>query len=115
MTLDISQFIANSLYNQCRIHHFTCDISVGKTSTLKKAIRAQITSEMGDSFLNDADYIIFFKGGNINDADAAVKLFNITDDALGRFANTIAKSDVKKIKDDESDEVAFRFVKVTVK
>ena len=72
-------------------------------------------SVTGWTLLNDADYIIFFKGGNINDADAAVKLFNITDDALGRSANTIAKSDVKKIKDDESNEVAFRFVKVTVK
>ncbi len=56
--------------------------------------------------------MIFFSGGMAVEEDAVEKLFGIVNRALGQSANTLSKSDFKAIKAD--DQVAYRFVKITL-
>lgn len=74
----------------------------GAKSKLKGAISEEIRKEYGDSFIEDADYMLFFKGGDIELEDSVDKLFKIVNNALGKGANTLSKSDFKSISHEET-------------
>ena len=112
MTLKLDQYIANLVNKEAKISHFDCELYCGKSSRLKKATKEEITAEYGQSFCEDADYMIFFSGGMAVEEDAVEKLFGIVNRALGQSANTLSKSDFKAIKAD--DQVAYLFVKITL-
>lgn len=137
MTLNVDSWLANSLGKEARISHFNCKIFCGKTDDLKPAIKSKIKKIYGDIYLNDADYIIIFKGEALQASDAISKLFALTDRALGKNANSLTRGDFKTIKvkstedhtsdedvenDDintetqpnDTDSVDFVFVKITL-
>lgn len=115
-----------------KISHFNCDVFGGSSKSIKKKIRAKIEHEFSEKFLNDADYLLFFRGEALNDEDAIEKLASIVKRALGRAsANDLAVADFKVCKaekpvgtgdDDQEQEDAeaagesidFVFVKITI-
>ena len=124
MTLDISQFIVNTIRTQCKIHHIDINVKAVKTSDIPKSIADLIAKDYGEKYVHDADYIAFFWGGI--DKDLIERLFKAVDKALGTSANKLTNTDFKKlafvkgklnesddeesddeddVKDDEDDEI----------
>ena len=107
MTLDISQFIANSIRNQSKIHHFDINVKATSKNDIPQSVISLITNDYGEKYLNDADYVAFFWGA-IN-KEHIEKLFNVVDKALGKSANKLTDKDFKRIKfkpssDETSDD-----------
>lgn len=132
MILKLDQWLANAIGKEMKISHFDCDVFGGSSKSIKKKIRAKIEHEFSEKFLNDADYLLFFRGEALNDEDAIEKLASIVKRALGRAsANDLAVADFKVCKaekpvgtgdDDQEQEDAeaagesidFVFVKITI-
>lgn len=132
MILKLDQWLANAIGKEMKISHFKCKVYGGALKNLKKSIRSQIDGEFSEKFLNDADYLLFFKGEALNEEDSIEKLASIVKRALGRAsANDLAVADFKVCKadkpigtgdDDEEQEDAkaagenidFAFVKITI-
>lgn len=110
MTLDIPQFIANSIRNQSKIHHLDINVKATAKDKVPKSVISLITKDYGEKYLNDADYVAFFWGAITK--EHIEKLFNVVDKALGKSANRLTDKDFKKIDfkpehndDAEDDEV----------
>lgn len=129
MTLALDKWLVNLIYKECKIAHREVNVWGGKTDKIRSSIKQKITSEYGGTSLDDANYVLFFKGPLLNEADGIKKLFQTVNVALGKNANSLSMSDFKKIKSsatasaaDSSDEMAvaedpldFVFVKITLK
>ena len=133
MILKLDQWLANAIGREMKISHFKCKVFGGAVSGLNKKVRSEIEEEFSEKFLNDADYLLFFKGDALNEEDALEKLTSIVKRALGKAsANDLSVSDFKVCKqekpigtgdDDEEQEdaasvgeaVKFAFVKITLK
>lgn len=105
MTLDIPQFIANSIRKESKIHHLDINVKAVSKDDVPSSVTKLIYKDYGDKYLEDADYIVFFWGG-IN-KDNIDKLFNVADKALGKSANKLTDKDFKKISmasDDSASE-----------
>lgn len=96
MTLDIAKFMTRSIEKQMKIQHFDASIGVFAKDSIPENVSTAIKSQFGDDFLEDSNYVVFFKGGI--DKDDAKKLFNITNKALGEDANRLVEGDIKKLK-----------------
>lgn len=105
MTLDIPQFIANSIRKESKIHHLDINVKAVAKDDVPSSVTKLIYKDYGDKYLEDADYVVFFWGG-IN-KDNIDKLFNVADKALGKSANKLTDKDFKKISmdGDDSDDV----------
>lgn len=129
MTLALDKWLVNLIYKECKIAHREVNIWGGKTDKIRSSIKSKITAEYGETSLDDANYILFFKGPLLNEADGIKKLFQTVDVALGKNANNLSMSDFKKIvvtndsSTDADKEMAedieavldFVFVKITLK
>lgn len=102
MTLDISQFIANSIRNQSKIHHLDINVKATSKNDIPQSVISLITNDYGEKYLNDADYVAFFWGA-IN-KEHIEKLFNVVDKALGKSANKLTDKDFKRIKFNPSSD-----------
>ena len=100
MTLDIPQFIANSVRTQSKIHHLDINTKAVKVDEVPASVKKLITDEYGEKYLEDSDYVAFF-WGPVN-KDNIDKLFNVVDKALGKSANKLTDKDFKKINLDGS-------------
>ena len=99
MTLDIAKYLENLIKKEAAVSHFTVNVHTGKTSDLRSEAAEKIKEQNGDSFLQDADYILFFtRQEGFNDDDLK-KLFDLTNRALGKDANGMSKSDFKRLTD----------------
>ena len=130
MILKLDQWIANAIGKEARISHFDVKVYGGPTDKIKGAVREEIRAQYSEKYLADADYILFFKGGSVNDEDAVEKLAPIVQRALGKAsANDLTASDFKEIWETSSSEadnaegeekadveknVKYLFVKVTI-
>ena len=101
MTLDLEKFISNSIKTQAKIQHL--DVSTKTVQKIPAVVKSAITSEYGDNYLLDADYVSFFWGAITK--DEIKKLFNVVDKALGQSANRLTETDFKKISFDEDSSV----------
>ena len=72
MTLKIDKYLANIIHKECGISHLDVNIWCGKTSKIREEIKAKITGDRGESFLADADYVIFFKGAILDESQASI-------------------------------------------
>lgn len=129
MTLALDKWLVNLIYKECKIAHREVNIWGGKTDKIRSSIKSKITAEYGETSLDDANYILFFKGPLLNEADGIKKLFQTVNVALGKNANNLSMSDFKKIvvtndsSTDADKEMAedieavldFVFVKITLK
>ena len=106
MTLDIPQFIANSVRTQSKIHHLDINVKAVEVSKIPASVKKLITDDYGEKYLDDSDYVAFFWGPI--DKDSIDKLFNTVDKALGKSANKLTDKDFKKISlsSDSSNEDA---------
>ena len=104
MTLDISQFIANTIRTQSKIHHLDINVKATKVDAIPASVVKLIKKDYGDKYLDDADYVAFFWGGI--GKEQIEKLFNVVDKALGKSANKLTDKDFKKIHMDGDDEEA---------
>ena len=104
MTLDISQFIANTIRTQSKIHHLDINVKAVKADAIPASVVKLIKKDYGDKYLDDADYVAFFWGGI--GKEQIEKLFNVVDKALGKSANKLTDKDFKKIYMDGDDEEA---------
>lgn len=93
MTLDLRKYIKNLIEKEAKISHFSVEVSVGKKSQLKEQNTQKLKDLYGESFLNDADYIIFFKREEGWDDKGINTIFELTDRALGKSANSMNKED----------------------
>ena len=102
MTLNIPQFIQNSIRTQSKIHHLDINVKATEVDKIPASVKKMITDDYGEKYLDDSDYVAFF-WGPIN-KDNIDKLFNTVDKALGKSANKLTDKDFKKIKMSDSDE-----------
>lgn len=104
MTLNVDSWLVNALAKEARISHFNCRIFGGKTTKLKQQYKSKILKKYGESFLNDADYIIIFTGDTLEQSGSKDKLFALTDRALGENANSLTHGDFKVIETTLEDD-----------
>ena len=102
MTLDISQFITNSVRTQSKIHHLDINVKAVGVNEIPSSVKKLITDDYGEKYLEDADYVAFF-WGPVN-KDNISKLFNTVDKALGKSANKLTDKDFKKINMNDTDD-----------
>ena len=106
MTLDIKKYLVNLIKKEAKISHFQVKVDAGKAGKLKGQFAAAIRAEFGESYLQDADYILFFEKDEAwTDADVK-KLFELVNRALGKDANMLAQSDFKKLSAGSAEEDA---------
>lgn len=112
--------LANLIAKEAKVSHFDSNVVVGKASKLKEKMKAEIREAYGESYLNDADYVIFVYGKEVDGSKSSKEsLFKLVDRALGETANLLSKSDFdvirEKAEDDEAEgAVKYMFVKVTL-
>lgn len=124
MTLKIDQYLVNIIHKEFAISHVKCKVWAGKKDKIKADVKAQIKAEYGDSFLEDADYCLFFRGDVLNDSSGLKSVFKAVNQALGKSANSLSESDFKainkkvesKTEDGAEDESSLNyvFVKITL-
>ena len=121
MTLKIDQYLVNLVKKEAEIGHNNVKIWGGKKDKLRQSVQRKIKDEYGESFLEDADYILFFRSDDLATDDGVKRLFKTVNRALGKNANSMSESDFKKInKTVDSDEektdqaLDFVFVKITL-
>lgn len=95
MTLDIAKFITNSIRTQAKIQHLDINVKTVSTKKIPESISTPITSDYGEQYLLDANYVAFFWGAITKETIS--KLFNVVDKALGKSANKLTDKDFKKI------------------
>lgn len=77
------------------IQHFSAKTKVFAVDVIPDRIKNKIYEEFGEQFLDDAKYVVFFRG-DIN-KEGMEKLFNLTNKAFGEDANRLVEGDFKKI------------------
>lgn len=95
MTLDIPQFIANSIRTQSKIHHLDINVKTTTKDDIPSSVTSIIEKDYGKKYLDDANYVAFFWGGI--GKEQIEKLFNVVDKALGKSANKLTDKDFKKL------------------
>lgn len=60
MTLDLKKYLENLIKKEAKISHFAVRINAGKKERLMGNILRSIQKDYGETFLNDANYILFF-------------------------------------------------------
>ena len=95
MTLDVKKLLTNLLKKQMSIQHFSAKTKVFGVDVIPDRIKNKIYEEFGEQFLDDAKYVVFFRG-DIN-KEGMEKLFNLTNKAFGEDANRLVEGDFKKI------------------
>lgn len=95
MTLDVKTLLKNLLKKQMSIQHFTAKTDVFSAAAIPGRIKTKIKDEFGEQYLEDANYVVFFRGDV--DKDGMKKLFNLTNKAFGEDANRLTEGDFKKI------------------
>ena len=95
MTLDVKRLLTNLLKKQMSIQHFSAKTKVFAVDVIPDRIKNKIYEEFGEQFLDDAKYVVFFRG-DIN-KEGMEKLFNLTNKAFGEDANRLVEGDFKKI------------------
>lgn len=103
MTLDIAKFITNSIRTQAKIQHLDINVKTVSAKKIPESVSVPITSDYGEQYLLDANYVAFFWG----DISKKVisKLFNVVDKALGKSANKLTDKDFKKINIEIDDDI----------
>lgn len=97
MTLDLKKYLENLIKKEAKISHFSVRVNAGKKERLMGNILRAIQADYGETFLNDANYILFFsRDEGWTDKDIQ-KVFDLTDRALGKNANKLSKADFKKL------------------
>lgn len=120
MTLKLDKMLANLISKEAKVSHFDSNIFVGKASKLKEGIKAEMREAYGESYLNDADYVVIISGGQVDGTKKSTeKLFSLVDRALGETANLLAKSDFDFVREKSEDEdaegeVKYAFLKITL-
>lgn len=118
MTLDIAKWMTSSIKMQQSISHNTTSFKVYKRKAIPSRITDKLMSEFGEIFLNDADYVVFFKKDDLDftEKDKA-KLFQLLDKALGKGSNMLNKTDFESFSDGDDEESGpfYQFVKITLK
>ncbi len=104
MTLDVKTLLKNLLKKQMSIQHFTAKTDVFSAAAIPSRIKTKIKDEFGEQYLEDANYVVFFRGEV--DKDGMKKLFNLTNKAFGEDANRLTEGDFKKISFASSGEPA---------
>ena len=104
MTLDIPKFIKKTIEKQMTIQHYDALVKVFRKEALPTNIIQKIQQQFGDTYLEDSNFIVFYKG-RIN-KKGLKKLFNITDKALGEDANRLTEGDFKIFKLNDSDDTS---------
>lgn len=102
MTLDIPKFIKKTIEKQMTIQHYDAIVKVFRKNSLPTNIVQKIQQQFGDTYLEDSNFIVFYKG-RIN-KKGLKKLFNVTDKALGEDANRLTEGDFKIFKLNDSDD-----------
>ena len=110
MTLDIKKYLINLIQKEAKISHFQVKVDAGKATRLKGQVASLIKAEFGESYLQDADYILFFEKAEDWTESDTKKLFELVNRALGKDANMLSKSDFKQLgsassNDDAGNEV----------
>lgn len=109
MTLKITRFLTDAMNKQAKIAHFPTKINVGTPKNIQLKFKAMISSQFGELFLNDANYIVMTKvDSSISDFDKFTKKFA---DLVAQVLDTeVAKTEVKTLQladtsaaDDEQD------------
>lgn len=95
MTLDFKKMIRNMVRQQMSIQHFSCNVQMFKKSELPSKVQTKILGDFGESFLGDADYMLFFSGQNLTKDLARDTLFNIVNSALAKDANNMVPDEMK--------------------
>ena len=95
MTLDIAKFISNSIRTQAKIQHLDIKTKTVSEDEIPESVASIISSEYGQKYLLDADYVSFFWGAI--GKEQIKQLFNVVDKALGKSANKLTDTDFKKI------------------
>ena len=95
MTLDIAKFISNSIRTQAKIQHLDIRTKTVSEDEIPESVAKIISSEYGQKYLLDADYVSFFWGPI--GKEQIKQLFNVVDKALGKSANKLTDTDFKKI------------------
>lgn len=120
MTLDISQFILRAINKEFNISHvenvkILCMSKFTFTSSKKSAkLVKNIKSEYGETFLEDANYVLLFKTETDGFGDRLKDIiFRAVNRALGNAANTSSRSDYKHVPMNDSYDVLF--AKITTK
>lgn len=105
MTLDISKYLENLIKKEAKISHFSVAISAGKATSIKSEFSAMIRKDNGDTYLQDANYLVFFTKNEAWSSDDKNKIFDLVNRALGKDANNMSKSDFKELSNDSAAEV----------
>ena len=116
MTLDIESWIKQAITKQSEISHNEIAFDVRDSKRLPSKIKSLMQDKFGDSFLEDCQYVIFFKKyEDFSDKDKQ-KIFALTNNGLGKAANNMTQSDFKTFSVEDSETTMhFLVLKVTIK
>lgn len=92
MTLDLKKLILNSIRKEQEIHHFEqANVELFKKEELPSKVVNRIRSMFGDTYLEDAQLILFFSGNSdvINKENLKKYVFKVTNAAAGSSANDL--------------------------
>ena len=111
MILKLDQWLANAIGKEMKISHFKCNVFGGAAKSIKKKIRAKIESDFSEKFLNDADYLLFFRGESLNN-DLAIADFKVckAEKPIGTGDDDEEQEDAKAA----GENIDFAFVKITI-
>ena len=98
MTLDLKKLILNAIAREQSVHHFEqANVELFKKEELPSKVVNRIRSMFGDTYLEDAQLVLFFSGDSstINKENLKKYVFKITNSALGRAANDLGDDSFK--------------------
>ena len=97
MTLDFKKLVLNSVKKEMSIQHFECNAQLFKKEELPEHVAGKIREAYGETFLDDANYTLWFSGNNLTKETVDKTIFKICNNALGKAANNMNESDLKDI------------------
>lgn len=98
MTLDVAKYFENLVKKEAKISHMNLSVKAGKTSKMKSSVKDAIITDNGETYLQDANYVLFFTKQEGWDSSSKKKLFELVNRALGNAANNSNESDYKVLK-----------------
>ena len=104
MTLDIQAWLTDMINREQKISHNAAPFCVCKTSKIPGNIKSKIKNQLGDTYLDDSQYVIFFRKPDGFSADDIKKVFKFVNKSLGKAANNSTISDYKKLTEDVEEE-----------
>lgn len=94
MTLDFKKLIRNAVKKQMAIQHFGCNVQIFKKEELPERVAARIRELKGETFLEDANYTLWFSGNNITKETVEKTVFKIANKAMAESANDMNEKDL---------------------